>query len=117
MIPEVHKQTAASDQVTLIQFKKVTLEVPAGALNEPVEIIIEELTDLNKLNPGMLNVTGGAFGYRFKPDGLKFTKEVRVTIPYDKTSIDEEIEYANLYTFFYNEQTHIWERLPSSVCL
>jgi len=110
-VKEEFKKNVIVDQETVIEFKDVKLVIPSGAVKEPVDIIVEELEEVNKLDSGMENITSGAKGYRFKPNGMIFEKEVKLTIPYDKEKIKSEEDYTNLYTYFFNEKERHWERL------
>jgi len=95
----------------IIKYKDIVLNIPKGAVKEDTEIIIEELKKINELNPGMQNVTDKVEGYRFLPDGMKFEKHIEITLPYSKDKIKNKEDYNNLYTYFYNEQIHKWEKL------
>ncbi|MCX7747822.1 MAG: hypothetical protein N2645_13180 [Clostridia bacterium] len=99
------------DKETVISLGQVKLDIPAGAVKEPIMITIEKLKSINELNPGMDNATGGAIGYRFLPHGTKFLKNIKVTIPYDQKRISSEEDFNNLYTYFYNEESNFWECL------
>jgi len=105
------KEEVLPDKGCTIRFKDVTLQIPAGAVKEPVIIIIEELNEVNNLNPGMYNITAKVKGYRFKPDGMKFEKKIKITIPFSKEKIENKYELFNTYTYFYNEEKKQWERL------
>ena len=54
----------------------VTIEIPAGAVSDLTEITIIPLkeTEIENLNPGMINLTSPDAGYRFlfngKPHGI-----------------------------------------------
>ncbi|HEQ72375.1 MAG TPA: hypothetical protein ENN69_07790, partial [Spirochaetia bacterium] len=95
----------------VIRHGEVVLEIPAGALSSPVDITIEELSRVEELNPGMKNITKGASGYRFLPDGLTFLKKVKVTVPYDRELVSSPGELSDLHTYFYNTANQYWERL------
>lgn len=58
----------------------------------------------------MDNTTGGAVGFRFKPDGMKFNTELTLSMPYDMTKVEGE-DLMSLYSYFYNETKGYWERL------
>ncbi|MGE5576613.1 MAG: SpvB/TcaC N-terminal domain-containing protein [Syntrophothermus sp.] len=111
VVVDAHTENAFPDQATVVSFGQVKLELPAGAVKEPVQITVEKLQKVNELNPGLSNSTGGAVGYRFKPDGLKFLKAVRVTIPYNRAAVKDDYDLNNLYTYFYNKDSRHWEQL------
>ena len=108
---DTYSRKVFRDSIAILTFNQVMLEIPEGAVTEPVTITIEELADTEELNPGMSNMTAGARGYRFKPDGMKFEKDITVTLPYDTDMIRTEEDYISLYTYFYNEDAGYWQRL------
>ena len=110
-VVEGDRTVVLPDEDISIKYKEVKLDILKGSVKEEVEIVIEELGDVSELNPGMNNVTENVAGYRFLPDGMKFEKEIMVSLPYDKDKIDGEEELSTLYTYFYNEEVKRWERL------
>ncbi|MCK4540770.1 MAG: hypothetical protein KAU17_00900, partial [Spirochaetales bacterium] len=95
------------DEESVIQYGDVTLSIPKGAVKEPVTIEIERLAWVDPLNPGMRNVTSGSAGYRFKPDGMVFEKNITLTLPYD-TSLHSA---SDVFGFFYDTGEKSWEMI------
>ena len=110
-IVEADKVEVEKDENIVIKYKNVTLEIEKGAVKNKTVIGIEELKEINNLNPGMNNVTDKVIGYRFLPNGMKFEKNIKITIPFDKNKIASEEEYPTLYTYFYNEEEKRWDKL------
>jgi YD repeat-containing protein len=106
-----YEQEAAPDADTVIEWNGVRLDIPALAVTEPTVIRIESLADVEQLDSGMQNITGRVKGFRFKPHGIQFEKDILVSIPFDTRGIQDESELAGLYTFFYNETDKRWEQL------
>ena len=91
--------------------REVSLEIPAGAVAETTTATIQKLPIIEQLNSGMSNVTSGAAGYRFLPDGQKFARAVKVTLPFDRGLLESETALSNLYTWYYDERQLTWCRL------
>ncbi len=110
---EKHVEKVIPGQAKKIQYKGVTLDIPADAVSQETEITIIPLTetDLNRLNPGMINVTFPDAGYRFLPHGMKFKKPIKISFGYSKTlfaagQVDDEV---NMY--YYDESLLRWQKL------
>jgi RHS repeat-associated protein len=106
-----YSQTVSPDKEALIEFGDVSLNIPAGALAQEKEITIEVLSSVEPLEPAMFNITSGGTGYRFLPHGTQFLKDVTVALPYDKAQVLSDYEQENLYTYYYNTEKKVWERL------
>jgi RHS repeat-associated protein len=105
------KQVVKESEGGVIRLGKVELRLPVGSVKGEVEISIEVLEETEALGPGMCNVTGQAHGYRFGPHGMRFEKEIELSLPYDKRLVVGEYELENLYTYFYSEGSKKWEKL------
>ena len=90
----------------------VELEIPAGAVEKTVTISITALPCTSQLSDGLMNVTSGAMGFRFEPHGMRFSRDVLVSIPFDEALVGSETALSNLFTYFYSEKVGRWERLP-----
>ena len=101
----------SKDKSVIIKYRDVELEIPAGSVKEETNIIIEELDEVDNLNPGMENVTDKTAGYRFLPDGMKFEKNIKVTLPYNRNAVNNEEDLLNIFTYFYDEENLVWEKL------
>ena len=107
---EKFTEKIAPGQAKKIQFKGVTLDIPAGAVDRETEITIIPLTeaDLARLNPGMINVTYPDAGYRFLPHGMKFKVPIKISFGYSKQlfAAGQKDEEVNMY--FYDESLLRW---------
>lgn len=56
----------------------LTIEIPAGALAEPVDIAVTALAAAD-LPPGLADLAAEITGYRLEPDGLEFLLPVTIT--------------------------------------
>jgi RHS repeat-associated protein len=111
-VKEVVREKINEKTEKVITYKNVKIEIPEGAVKGDAEITVEELTKIEDLNPGMENATGGAIGYRFKPDGMKFAKEIKITLPFNKEKYKDVEDASEIYTYFYNVEDKYWEKLP-----
>jgi len=110
---EKYSDKLVPGQAKKIQYKGVTLDIPAGAVDKETEITIIPLTeaDLNRLNPGMINVTYADAGYRFLPHGMKFKQPIKISFGYSKTlfasgQVDDQV---NMY--YYDGSLLRWQQL------
>ena len=98
----------------------IVLEIPAGALNETVNITITPIPP-----PSLAEIDGPDYSLtlnalEFGPSGLTFNKPVNVTIPftYIETLLDEypmKVENASLRFSYLDLDTMGWEDLGSAV--
>jgi hypothetical protein len=79
---------------------RLTLDIPEGALEEPVEIAIEEVDDLPE------DALGPA--YRVEPVGTVFAAPVRVVYNYGARGM--EVDPGDV--FLVVEREHEWSKLP-----
>ena len=89
----------------------VRLQVPPGAVSEPMEISIYSLSSTYEILEGRQNVTAGARAYRFLPAGAEFAIPVEISLPYDEVLNESEAALESLYTYFYDEDALRWEPL------
>lgn len=108
-----HSEKVAPGQAKKIKYKDVTLDIPEGAVDQETEITIIPLTeaDLARLNPGMINVTHPAAGYRFLPHGMKFKKPIKISFGYSKQLFAAGQTDNDVTMYYYNEQFLRWEAL------
>lgn len=93
------------------------LAVDANALQTKVNLQVVPLgtADLEPLNPGMTNVTGGPYrGYRFLPHGTHFNSQVKIGLPYDPTMLPNGKTAADIRTFYFDPSRGLWMPLPIS---
>ncbi len=104
----VDKQRAAE-----LSRENVSLMIDSGAVKENVEISVIEVSEENTatLIEGMDNVTKGKKCYRMLPDGQKFEKDITIAIKYDSTNLPFGYTEEDIYTFFYNEEIGIWQKI------
>ncbi len=100
-------------QAKKIQYKGVTLDIPAGAVDQETDITIIPLTgpDLARMDPGMINVTFPDAGYRFLPHGMKFKKAIKISFGYSKQLFAAGQTDDDVQMYFYNEKFLHWEKL------
>ncbi len=99
--------------VDTIAFDNVLLVIDSGAVCTDVDIsiiaIAEEYT--GTIPENMENLTAGGLVYRMLPDGQKFDKNITIAMRYDSTSLPYGFTPDDIYTFFYNEHTHMWQQI------
>ena len=91
--------------------ESVSIIVPAGAVEKRTTIRIQKLKRVEGVPVRMTNVTSGATGYRFLPDGQSFMRAVKVTLPFDRRILDSETALSNLYTWYYDRAGCRWRKL------
>jgi RHS repeat-associated protein len=113
---EKHSEKVAPGQAKKIKYKDVILDIPEGAVDQETEITIVPLNeaDLARLDPGMINVTYPAAGYRFLPHGMKFKKPIKISFGYSKNLFAAGQTDTDVTMFFYNEKLLRWEPLTRS---
>lgn len=105
-------QVVVPGKSSTLEYKGVSLEIPAGAVDKDVEITVAEIASFENGSGTLRNVTSGSGSYRFTPSGFKFKKNIQVSIPFDRNLLKSETALSNLFTYFLNETTGRWERLP-----
>lgn len=99
-----------------IEHDEAILEFDEDALDAAITLNLDSLDDtgLPPLDPGMVNVTKGPRkGYRFLPHGMKFQKNIQVTLPYDKTQIPVGYTDTDVQTYYYDEDLERWALLEA----
>jgi RHS repeat-associated protein len=56
----------------------------------------------------MVNVTGKHRGYRFLPHHAKFSKKMRIRLPYDKTKLPPGKTEDEITAYYFNDQINRW---------
>jgi hypothetical protein len=95
-----------------IVYQGVTLNIPAGAVEEDTIITIEKLSQVSRVNEGIKNVTSRVAGYRFGPHPFHFKKNISVTISYDDKVNQSNTTLSDLKIWFFNDALNTWESLP-----
>lgn len=93
-----------------LQLAGARLNVGKDALDSDRIISIVKLrpVDVAPLESGMINVTKGAAGYRFLPDGTKFSNPVTIELGYDKSLLPPGYTHKDIKTFYFNTQSKRW---------
>ncbi|XYH97300.1 SpvB/TcaC N-terminal domain-containing protein [Sorangium sp. So ce1128] len=108
-----HGEVVLPDQARVVAFEGAVLEIPPGAVDEPVRITIRPLPlgEVRPMGRAMVNVTPGGRAYRFGPHGLRFKKPVRLTLPYDEHAIPPGMTAQHVMGFYFDEALGTWQRV------
>jgi RHS repeat-associated protein len=108
-----HTERVTPGEAKKIEYKGVTLEIPAGAVDKDTDITIIPLTeaDLAHYNPGMINVTYPDAGYRFQPHGKKFKKAIKISFGYSKSLFASGQTDNDVNMYYYDESLLKWQQL------
>ncbi|WP_420894944.1 hypothetical protein, partial [Sorangium cellulosum] len=108
-----HGEMVLPHQAGVVAFEGAVLEIPEGAVDEPVRITIRPLDpgDVQPMGRAMVNVTPGGKAYRFGPHGLRFKKPVRLTLPYDEHAIPPGMTAQHITGFYFDEALGTWQRV------
>lgn len=89
---------------------RASISIPSQALlqNKTISISALREVDLTVINPDLVNVTGGAKGYRFLPHGTIFKKSALINIPYDSTLIPEGYSPEDIRTYYFDDKKREW---------
>lgn len=94
-----------------VTFEGLTLEIPAGALTEPTDIVVEALDDaLFTSDP--LYVEGTA--YAIEPDALVLNGGATLTIKYDKANIPGQVTEERLLIRERDEVQEQWREMTQN---
>ena len=88
----------------------VGLNVPPGALDEPVWLSISQAIDVPPLPAGYQGIS---LSYHFGPDGIVFNDSVTIQIPYTEADLinAEVTDPADLDVFYFYSTTGEWTQL------
>lgn len=105
-----HVTTTAS---AVVAADNVTLLIDSGAVSHDVQISIVATTEENsgEIPANMANLTADGTVYRMLPDGQQFDKDITIALRYDSTALPYGYTADDIYTFFYNEQTRMWQQV------
>ncbi|WP_437951376.1 SpvB/TcaC N-terminal domain-containing protein [Sorangium sp. So ce296] len=108
-----HGEMVLPDQARVVAFEGAVLEIPQGAVDEPVRITIRPLSqgEVRPMGRAMVNVTPGGRAYRFGPHGLRFKKPVRLTLPVDEHAIPPGMTAQHVTGFYFDEALGTWQRV------
>lgn len=124
-IPADHVYNWEAKDVTVAQFFNcdhpdaidapgAQLTLQADAMNESAIITVTALRDIDlpALHSDMVNVTKGASGYRFLPNGMTFLQAAMLKLDYDEERIPDGYTPDDIRIFFFNESSRRWVALP-----
>ncbi len=97
-------------ETAVLEGDGASLVIKENSLSETKEISITKLRniDIAPLSSGMINVTKGGLGYRFLPDGTKFTIPVLLKIAYDEKLLPKGYGIKDIKTFYFNTDSKSW---------
>ena len=106
------KRISAKVSDTIVT-NNVALIIDSGAVKRDVEISIVATTEEHSgdIPDYMENLTADGAVYRMLPDGQKFDKDITIAMRYDSTALPFGFTPDDIYTFFYNEQAHMWQQV------
>ena len=109
------KQYCIAEQSASLEVPGFRLTAESGSVSMPVELSVTGLRseDMAMMDAAMLNVTGGARGFRCLPHGMQFDKPVEIRIKYDSTKIPMGYGPQDIRTYFYDEVSGHWVVLPT----
>lgn len=107
---EVFRQKVTPGEAAVVEHEGAVLEIPVGAVTEEVEITVAFLSgdQMAGLDTGMTNVTDVHGCYRFGPDGMRFARPIRITLPYDGKKVPVGHVDDDVQTWFFDEDLGRW---------
>ncbi|MDP3273682.1 MAG: SpvB/TcaC N-terminal domain-containing protein, partial [Deltaproteobacteria bacterium] len=89
------------------------VEIPAGAVARDTRITLRPLAaaQVPALNRGMVNTSPEGRAYRFGPDGLRFAKPIRLSLPFAQARLSPGSTAADAKTFFYDVGARQWREV------
>ena len=109
----VGRQQVTTSAPAVVATDNVTLLIDSGAVSHDVQISIVATTEENsgEIPANMANLTADGAVYRMLPDGQQFEKDITIAMRYDSTALPYGYTADDIYTFFYNEQTRMWQQV------
>jgi len=111
----VHAQRQVNaGQAVVLAAGGASILIPRSALRVDATVSVTALRtmDLPALDQGMVNVTTGGGGYRFLPHGTKFTRDAKLSLGYDSSSIPDGYTTKDIRTYYFDEKNGHWVALP-----
>ena len=104
--------TIYPDSESVISFDGLTIRIPKGAVDKATEISITPLSkdQLPDLDPGMINVTSPAAGYRFLPHGV-FNNYIQIYFQYAREKLKTDQVDNDVFMYYHDESAKRWKRL------
>ena len=105
-----HVTTTAS---AVVAADNVSLFIDSGAVSRDVEITILATSEEQSgaIPDHLANLTADGAVYRMLPDGQQFERDITIAMRYDSTALPYGYTADDIYTFFYNEQTQMWQQV------
>lgn len=97
----------------VINADKVSLIIDSGSVSHDVEIsiIATDRDHSGDIPDHLANLTADGVVYRMLPDGQHFDRDITIAMSYDSTALPYGYTADDIYTFFYNEKTHLWQQV------
>ncbi len=109
----VGSDRVSANNPTTIAVENVTLLIDSGAVSRDVEISILATTEEHSgdIPDHLANLTANGAVYRMLPDGQQFERDITIAMRYDSTALPYGYTADDIYTFFFNEQTQMWQQV------
>ena len=97
----------------VVSAEGVTLFIDSGSVRSDVEIAVVKTdgTCSGAIPAHMENLTAGSAVYRMLPDGQRFERDITIAMRYDSAALPYGYSAEDIYTFFYNERTGLWQQI------
>ena len=97
----------------IVATDNVTLLIDSGAVSHDVEISILATTEEQSgaIPDHLANLTADGAVYRMLPDGQQFERDITIAMRYDSSALPYGYTADDIYTFFFNEQTQMWQQV------
>jgi hypothetical protein len=104
---------ARANADTTLTLGDVVVEIPAGAVARDTRITLRPLTgsDVPALDRGMVNTSPDGRAYRFGPDGLRFSKPIRLSLPFGRGRLSAGTTDADIKPFYYDVGGRRWREV------
>ena len=108
-------QMVRAGQAATLSFAGATLEIPAGAVDKDTRITVRPIEGIEvpATDETLTNVTPSGRAYRLGPHGLKFSKPVALTVPYDRSRFVGGQEEDDMGVFFFDEEAKHWSQVQT----
>lgn len=102
------------DAPSVVSYGGARLDVPAGAVAEPVRITIRPLSgqQATQADRGEVNVVPGSGSFQLGPAGLRFKKPVVLSLPYDRNGLPQAAKPTHISTVYYDTGVGLWRAVP-----
>ena len=109
----VGSRRVARTCATTIATNNVSLFIDSGAVSRDVEISILATSEEQSgaIPDHLANLTADGAVYRMLPDGQQFERDITIAMRYDSTALPYGYTADDIYTFFFNEKTQMWQQV------